>query len=251
MTSRACALITLAVLTNCLQAADRPQFGEAWSRNMTSPEVNLPATFNPTNGTHIRWSVPLGASGTESHSTPVVARGRIFIGTNNELPRDARRKGDRGVKAIDLYGNHRQCFGLRRVHLPRHDGGAGLILWNAQLTESGARSGGEPAHIIGELHQRSCECAQRCGEVERWLLSCECCELIRRAGKWLCGEECDLLRCTNRKLWVAVETSANRSSAECEREQAVTRAFNALNVSGECCSMRAEFLSKRQWHRIL
>ena len=97
MTSRACALITLAVLTNCLQAADRPQFGEAWSRNMTSPEVNLPATFNPTNGTHIRWSVPLGASGTESHSTPVVAHGRIFIGTNNELPRDARRKGDRGV----------------------------------------------------------------------------------------------------------------------------------------------------------
>ena len=96
MTSRACALITLAALMP-LQAADRPQFGEAWSRNMTSPEVNLPATFNPTNGTHIRWSVPLGASGTESHSTPVVARGRIFIGTNNELPRDARRKGDRGV----------------------------------------------------------------------------------------------------------------------------------------------------------
>jgi len=96
MFSRACALITLAALLP-LQAADRPQFGEAWSRNMTSPEVNLPATFDPATGAHVRWSVPLGAQGTESHSTPVIARGRVFIGTNNELPRDPRRKGDRGV----------------------------------------------------------------------------------------------------------------------------------------------------------
>jgi hypothetical protein len=73
MFTRAHAFASLAALMS-LQAADRPQFGEAWSRNMTSPEVNLPATFNPTNGTHIRWSVPLGASGTESHSTPVVAQ---------------------------------------------------------------------------------------------------------------------------------------------------------------------------------
>ena len=96
MFTRAHAFASLAALMS-LQAADRPQFGEAWSRNMTSPEVNLPATFNPTNGTHIRWSVPLGASGTESHSTPVIAHGRVFIGTNNELPRDPRRTGDRGI----------------------------------------------------------------------------------------------------------------------------------------------------------
>ena len=80
-----------------VQAADRPQFGEAWSRNLSSRERNLPATFDPTNRTHLRWSAPLGASGTESHSTPVVADGHVFIGTNNESPRDPRRTGDRGV----------------------------------------------------------------------------------------------------------------------------------------------------------
>lgn len=81
----------------CLHAADRPQFGEAWSRNMTSPETGLPATFNPTNGASIKWSAPLGASGSESHSTPVVSGGHVLIGTNNERPRDDRRTGDRGV----------------------------------------------------------------------------------------------------------------------------------------------------------
>ena len=82
-------------------------------------------------------------------------------------------------------------------------------------------------------------------------MSCERRELVRRAGKWLFGKECDLLRCTIRKLWVTVETSANRSSAECEREQAVARVFDSRNVSSECCGMRAELLSERQWHRIL
>jgi len=87
----------LAVVAAALHGADRPQFGEAWSRNMVSSERNLPVTFDPTDRTTFRWAAPLGASGSESHSTPVVAGGRVYIGTNNEGPRDPRRTGDRGV----------------------------------------------------------------------------------------------------------------------------------------------------------
>ena len=61
---------------------------------MVSPERGLPPTFDPAAGTHLRWSVPLG---TESHSTPVVAGGRVYVGTNNGEPRDPRHDGDRGV----------------------------------------------------------------------------------------------------------------------------------------------------------
>ena len=75
-------------------AADHPQFGQAWSRNMISAEKNLPDTFSPTNRHNVRWIAPLG---TESHSTPVVAGGRVYIGTNNGEPRDPRHQGDRGV----------------------------------------------------------------------------------------------------------------------------------------------------------
>src|SRR5262249_12913155 len=74
--------------------ADQPQWGEAWSRNMVSPEKHLPASFDPVTGKNIKWKARLG---TQSHSTPVIAGGRVYIGTNNEQPRDPKHKGDRGV----------------------------------------------------------------------------------------------------------------------------------------------------------
>ncbi len=77
-----------------LFGADAPQWGEAWTRNMVSKETDLPATFDPDTGNNIKWMVPLG---NETHSTPTVADGRIFIGTNNARPRDPRLTDDRGV----------------------------------------------------------------------------------------------------------------------------------------------------------
>ncbi len=75
-------------------AADRPQWGEAYSRNMVSDETGLPDTFDATSGVNVKWSVPLG---TETYSTPVISGGKVLIGTNNEEPRDPRHQGDRGV----------------------------------------------------------------------------------------------------------------------------------------------------------
>lgn len=77
-----------------VSADDQPQWGQRFSRNMISTETGLPDSFDPETGRNIRWIVPLGTS---TYSTPVVAGGRIFIGTNNENPRDPRHKGDRGV----------------------------------------------------------------------------------------------------------------------------------------------------------
>src|SRR5215204_2404269 len=66
-------------------AADQPQWGEAWSRNMVSGEKNLADSFDPKTGQNVKWSARLG---TQTHSTPIVAGGRVYIGTNNEEPRD-------------------------------------------------------------------------------------------------------------------------------------------------------------------
>jgi len=76
------------------RAADQPQWGEAWTRNMVSHEKGLPESFNIKTGEHVKWSAPLG---TQTHSTPIVAHGRVYIGTNNGAPRDSRHQGDRGV----------------------------------------------------------------------------------------------------------------------------------------------------------
>jgi outer membrane protein assembly factor BamB len=77
-----------------LSAADQPQWGQAWSRNMVSAERNLPDHFDPATKENVRWMAELG---TETHGTPVVAGGRVFIGTNNGNPRDPRHVGDRGI----------------------------------------------------------------------------------------------------------------------------------------------------------
>ena len=61
---------------------------------MVSDETGLPNSFDPVTGKNIKWIAPLGTS---TYSSPVVAAGRVFIGTNNENPRDTRHKGDRGV----------------------------------------------------------------------------------------------------------------------------------------------------------
>ena len=73
---------------------DQPQWGQRFSRNMVSGETGLPGSFDPATGKNIKWIAPLGTS---TYSSPVVAAGRVFVGTNNENPRDTRHKGDRGV----------------------------------------------------------------------------------------------------------------------------------------------------------
>ena len=87
-------LLFLFGITTVLQAADRPQWGERYSRNMVSSEKGLPDNFDPKTGKNIKWSAALGS---ECYCTPVIAGGRVFIGTNNNEPRDPRHKGDRGV----------------------------------------------------------------------------------------------------------------------------------------------------------
>jgi outer membrane protein assembly factor BamB len=77
-----------------VSADDQAQWGQRFSRNMVSDETGLPDSFDPATGKNIKWIVPLGTS---TYSTPVVAGGKVFIGTNNEKPRDTRHKGDRGV----------------------------------------------------------------------------------------------------------------------------------------------------------
>ena len=92
---------SLAILTSFLvshssvsRADDQPQWGQAWSRNMVSNERNLPESFDIKAGQNVKWWAQIG---TETHSTPIVARGKVFIGTNNGEPRDQKHQGDRGV----------------------------------------------------------------------------------------------------------------------------------------------------------
>ena len=87
-------LIVALAIAPSLRAAAWPQWGQRFSRNMVSPERGLPERFDPKTGENIKWVAPLG---TQTYSSPIVAQGCVFIGTNNDRPRDPRHRGDRGV----------------------------------------------------------------------------------------------------------------------------------------------------------
>jgi outer membrane protein assembly factor BamB len=77
-----------------LVSQDWPMWGGTAQRNMTSTVTGLPETWDLTTGTNIKWKAQLGST---SNGNPVVAGGKIFLGTNNEHPRNSGITGDKGV----------------------------------------------------------------------------------------------------------------------------------------------------------
>jgi len=108
-------------------AADSPQWCGGDCRNMVSAETNLPADLSPgekdssgnvvdvATGKNLKWAAKLG---NQTCGTPVIANGRVYVGTNNGTPRDPRLAGDRSIL---------MCF----------DEATGKFLW--QLTTSKLR----------------------------------------------------------------------------------------------------------------
>jgi RNA polymerase sigma factor (sigma-70 family) len=80
---------------------DWPMFGGSVSRNMVNPFAkNLPFVWNvnPGKEKNVKWVAELGSS---TFGSPVVAGGKVFVGTNNQRPRDPRDIDNRGLP-IDL-----------------------------------------------------------------------------------------------------------------------------------------------------
>ena len=106
---RILALVTVvlssAVTRSSAVAADWPQWGGGQYRNLVSREAGLPASFHPgmkkrdrlgfdpATTKNVRWMVRLGS---ENYSCPVVANGRVYIGTNDEDLDDERLRPTRG-----------------------------------------------------------------------------------------------------------------------------------------------------------
>ncbi|HKQ37445.1 MAG TPA: PQQ-binding-like beta-propeller repeat protein [Verrucomicrobiae bacterium] len=100
-------LISSGILTAV--GADWPQWGGTPPRNMYSPEKGLPAVFDPgkfKKGTeevdlkttkNVKWVAKLGS---QSYGNVTIAGGKVFVGTNNENPRDPQHQGDRSILMV-------------------------------------------------------------------------------------------------------------------------------------------------------
>src|SRR6267154_1406573 len=87
---------------------DWPQWGKSQLRNMYGTAKGLPSEFgkvefkpggegdeiDPKAAKNLKWAAKLGS---QSYGNVTVAGGKVFIGTNNENPRDPRHAGDRSI----------------------------------------------------------------------------------------------------------------------------------------------------------
>ena len=89
-----------------VEAGDQAQWGQRYTRNMVSSETGLAVWFDagrrdPQTGNidlattvNVKWVAKLGSV---TYATPIVAGGRVYVGTNNDAPRDPRITEDRGI----------------------------------------------------------------------------------------------------------------------------------------------------------
>jgi outer membrane protein assembly factor BamB len=74
-----------------------PLYGGSLSRNMVNTfEKNVPTEWSVEEGQekNIKWSAELGS---RAYAGPVASGGKIFVGTNNESPRNPKIVGDKGI----------------------------------------------------------------------------------------------------------------------------------------------------------
>ena len=96
----------LGISGGILLAEDWTQWGGTNDRNMVSSEKGIPGVGMRAGkfkkGTeetdlattkHLKWVAKVGS---QTYGTPTIADGRVYVGTNNESPRDPKHLGDRG-----------------------------------------------------------------------------------------------------------------------------------------------------------
>ena len=98
------ALLAGALLCSHAAAQDWPMWGRDATRNMVADVKGLPLEIVPgqfaadsedidiKTSTNVKWIAKLGS---QSYGNPTVADGRVYVGTNNDVPRDDRFQGDR------------------------------------------------------------------------------------------------------------------------------------------------------------
>ncbi|MDA7507394.1 PQQ-like beta-propeller repeat protein [Akkermansiaceae bacterium] len=98
--------LLLSGLSITATAKDWPMWGNDPTRNMVGESKELPTEINPgeldddteaallDSAKNIKWAAKLGS---QAYGNTVIAGGKVYVGTNNESPRNETQKGDRGV----------------------------------------------------------------------------------------------------------------------------------------------------------
>ena len=88
---------SLAVAGDKSRETDWPMLGGSPDRRMVSTTEGLPTEWDVATGNNVRWVAALGS---QTYSSPVISGGKVFVGTNNDIPRDLDQDQDMGVLMV-------------------------------------------------------------------------------------------------------------------------------------------------------
>ncbi len=138
-------------------AGDWTMWGGNNSRNMVNDTTGIHLEIDPPvsgeGGTGVKWSVPLGS---QTYGNPVVADGRVFVGTNNGSEYRELHRGDRGIVLCFNEEDGAFLWQLTREKLP-----AGRV---NDWPEQGICS--TPCVVDGRMYVATNRCELMCIDIE-------------------------------------------------------------------------------------
>ena len=160
-------------------------------------------------------------------------------------------EGDSLVVAEHVNRDHGQGFALGRIDLARHDRGAGLVFGDFQFANSGPWPARVEADVVGDFHERAGERAQRRAHVDHRVIRGQGREFVARRGEWLAGRLREFARDHFAKTRVGVEASADRRSADRQRQKPLAGVLYRHDRVVELRRPARNRLAKRQRRCVL
>jgi hypothetical protein len=160
-------------------------------------------------------------------------------------------EGDGGVVAEDLGAEHGQGLALGGVDLAGHDGAAGLVLGELELSKTAAGTGAEETNVLGDLEEGDGEGVELAVGLDDGIVGGKSLELVGCGDELGAGHLGDLLSNALSEALEAVETSADSSTTLGQHAQARKGRLNTLNAVLELGNVAREFLTKSQGSGIL
>ncbi|MEO1982306.1 MAG: PQQ-binding-like beta-propeller repeat protein [Fuerstiella sp.] len=97
-------------------AGDWAMWGGSPSRNMVNATTGISLDFDAEEGTNVVWTAALGS---QTYGNPIVAGGKVFVGTNNGGEYREKHKGDRGCILCFNEADGKFLWQLTREKLPQ------------------------------------------------------------------------------------------------------------------------------------
>src|SRR5439155_12978154 len=118
-----------------------------------------------------------------------------------------------------LCAHHHKRLAHDRVYFPRHDRAARLRGGQSNFANAASRSAPEPANVVGDFEESHGDCFQMSARFDNCVLAALSFKMIFRLIKCDPGALLDMVQDFLGKIEMAIQTSADCGSAQCDLTQ--------------------------------